>query len=145
MGDHDSVTSDDPRFRCSEGHDLTQELFQTKDLGCTMGTSSIAAGRLKVDSGNWGEPPALPFSGCIRVYRDCRRCPAFVQAGTFNVVATFVEFEVTIVADAVRSIERIGQSTAEFVDSAPRQPWLAGCLGPMSYDQACRVQASARR
>ena len=41
MGLFDTVTVRDPRFVCSEGHDLSDEEFQTKDLGCTMGSATI--------------------------------------------------------------------------------------------------------
>jgi hypothetical protein len=32
MGLYDTVKVSDPRFVCSEGHDLSDEEFQTKDL-----------------------------------------------------------------------------------------------------------------
>lgn len=150
MGFYDTVTVCDPRFVCSEGHDLCQEEFQTKDLGGTMGTARIEPAldgahgigsvgskmRLTVESGEWGESPRLPFLGILLVYCHCTKCPAFVQAGTGNLAAVSVEFEVEVISNAIRNIMRVSASTAEFLETKPKQPYMAGCEGPMSYAAA---------
>lgn len=136
MGLYDYVKCDDPRFICSEGHDLCHEQFQTKDLGCTMGESTICDGRLTIDDGGWGESPTMPFSGVIELYCDCKQCPAFVQDGTFNLISTWVEFSATVEADLVTEVKRTSISTAEFVKSEPLKPHMRGCAGPMSYTEA---------
>jgi hypothetical protein len=123
---------------CSEGHDVADEGLQTKDLGCTMGHAEIVGGKLIYRPGNWGEPLTPPVRACLLACCVCRRCPAFVQRGTLNVVGTWVEFEIDVVDDEVRSITRVSESTAEFLENGPRRDHLQGCLGPMSFEAALR-------
>lgn len=136
MGLFDYVKCDDQRFVCSVGHDLRGEEFQTKDLGCTMGESSIANGRVEFSSGGWGDAPDLPITDTLHVYCNCTKCPAFVQDKTFNLVPTWVEFRVEVVAGEVRDITRVSPSTAEFLATEPHKPYMAGCRGPMPYADA---------
>lgn len=123
MGLYDTVEVRDPRFVCSEGHDLGYEEFQTKDLGCTMGWSAITSNgdpsqtRLTVHSGGWGDQPRLPYLGCMYICCSCSRCPAFVQAGTGNFCPTGVEFEVEVVDNIVRAIKRVSESTADYLEN----------------------------
>ena len=141
MGLFDYVTVRDPRFACSEGHDLSDEEFQTKDLGCTMGSATIGVdrgeARLVIDEdGGYGDTPRLPFLGRICVYCVCRRCPAFVQAATGNLCPSGVTFEVEVIDDIVRSITRVSETTSEFLANEPRKSYMVGCEGPMSYEAA---------
>jgi hypothetical protein len=144
MGDYDMVVARDPRLVCSEGHDVTDEGLQTKDLGCTMGHAEIVGDKLLYWPGHWGEPLAPPVRACLRVCCTCRRCPAFIQRETLNVVGTWVEFEIDVVDDEVRSITRVSESTAEFLENEPRSDHMQGCLGPMPYEAAYEAAAVRR-
>lgn len=137
MGLFDYVSCDHPAFVCSEGHDLRDEEFQTKDLGCTMGSASIGNG-IDIRDGGWGETQPRPFTGTIEVYTDCKKCPAFVQNETFNMHPVSVEFDVQIVADDVVSIKRTSAATAEQLAQAPRLDYMPDCRGPMKYEDAYR-------
>jgi len=134
MGLFDTVHVDS-RFKCSEGHDLSDEEFQTKDLGCTMGDVFIGD-KLSMTPGDYGYPPRFPFLGRINIYAHCEKCPAFVQAGTGNLCPTGVDFEIEIIDDVVRSFTRVSESTAEFIANEPKKPYMKGCEGPMSYQDA---------
>jgi len=144
MGLFDTVTVRDARFVCSEGHDLSGEEFQTKDLGCTMGSAAIDTvsapdtKHLTLYGGGWNRPPRLPFLGRIHVYCSCSSCPAFVQAGTGNLCPTNVTFEVEVIDDMVRAITRVSESTADFLVNEPQKPYMVGCEGPMSHEEARR-------
>lgn len=133
MGCFDYVKCLDPEFVCAEGHHLSDEEFQTKDLGETMGTWTISNGELKGEDGGWGDSPELPFLGRIEVYCTCTKCPAFVQKGTGNLLGCSVDFTVEIVDNKVRKVERTFQQTEEWLRA---QPWAEGCLGPFTYDEA---------
>lgn len=137
MGLFDYVHCSGPEFVCSEGHDLTAEEFQSKDFGCTMGDVSISSTSIDLDSGKWGDgPPERPLLGRFYVYCTCRRCPAFIQAKTANMCSHGVTFCIEVVDDRVRSIKRASPPTAEWLESEPKQSYMAGCLGPMPYDEA---------
>lgn len=145
MGLFDELLCDDPRIACSEGHDLRRELFQTKDLGESMGMWRIAAGRLTGSYGGYGDPPRRPMLGRVRIYTTCRRCPAFVQAGTANLCDCPVEFEIEFVDDMVREIKRVSESTAEWLIREPKNLWMQGCVGPMSWDEAQALHCAGLR
>lgn len=143
MGLFDRLTCQDPRFVCSEGHHLGAEEFQTKDLGCTMGHATIDVADLFVfEPAMWGEPEVGTM---IAIYADCTQCPAFVQAGTGNLCAAWVEFAVELAeigrkgdhyTARVNHVRRTSEPTAEWLRTEPAKPWMKGCLGPMSWDQA---------
>lgn len=142
MGLFDSVMCLSPEFMCSEGHSLNDEVFQTKDLGQTMGEAVIA------QDGRFTFTPDLlfsdgtasaPITDTISVYSTCRKCPVFVQANTFNLVACWVEFEIEIVDDQVRSVRRVSQDTATWLQETPTKTWMKSCLGPMTYEEAGQV------
>ncbi len=137
MGLFDYVSVNDPRFVCSEGHDMRGEQFQTKDLGCTMGDASIGAS-LIVRDGGWGDTLPQPFTGEIEIYTDCPMCPAFVQAETFNVHPVGVEFTVVVECDAVVRITRTSPTSAEQIAEAPTLRYMPNCRGPMSHEDACK-------
>ena len=140
MGDFDMVECVDPRFVCSEGH-RPDGHFQTKDLGQTRGGWQIVDGRLTGEFGGQGEPVARPISGRLTIYTDCHECPAFIQGGTNNVITCWVEFEVEVVDDEVRSVTRVSPSTAEYLEQTPQEPWMkwtAGGEGPMSFKTAIK-------
>lgn len=147
MGTYDRVTCSDPRIVCSEGHDLrgTDNDLQTKDLGCTMGWAEISDGRLVFKNGDYGEPLPRPFTGVFTAYCACRRCPAFVQAGTRNIVECWVHFEIDVVDDVVRDIRRVSPSTADWLVSEPNEPWMIDCEGPMSWEAAWELMLRYRR
>ncbi len=141
MGVYDSVCVQGPhRWTCSEGHDLTGVEWQTKDLGCTMGSWTLAA-RLDGTPGSEGEQIELPFTGRIAIYTDCTRCPALfdeLDAGG-NVIVPWIEFEVDVVDSVVRGAERVSESTPEHLAR-----WIEqyGCEGPMTYAEAVAMQRS---
>ena len=136
MGLFDDVLTRDPRFACSEGHDLNGEPFQSTDFGCTMGTVFIGDGYVAMTPGRYGDPECNPFPREIHLYRACTQCPAFVQYGTGNLVPTACGFVVRTDGKKVLSIERVGESTAEFLENEPKRECMAKCEGPMSYDDA---------
>lgn len=133
--DYVSVTGD--VYRCSEGHDLCDEEFQTKDLGCTMGDASIGS-HIDIRDGGWGDTQPRPFSGTIEIYAECRRCPAFVQAETFNTHPVSVDFSVEILDDEVKKVTRTSKTSAEQIAEAPTLEYMPNCRGPMSHADAKR-------
>lgn len=143
MGMFDWAHCNGPEFVCSEGHDLSGEEFQTKDLDCTLGDVVIEGGRvqfhdsgLRFDGQGLGPPAVSPYTGTIDVGCTCKKCPAFVQAKTFNLIGTDVSFDVEIVNDEVKSVTRTSPSTAEQLRDTPTRPWMAGCYGPVPYETA---------
>ncbi len=144
MGLFDYVSVQGAAFVCSEGHDLSGEEFQTKDLGSTMGSACLEDGQITIIPGDWGEPPKLPFLGRMHIYCTCRQCPAFVQAKTMNLCGAWVEFEVTIVDDKIRSVTRISQTTTEYLETEPKKPYMVNCLGPMPYEDAYQLHLATR-
>lgn len=161
MGLYDCLTCNDPRFVCSEGHHLGAEEFQTKDLGCTMGHGEIdATGTFSFLPGGWGD---AEVGTTINIYTSCRQCPAFVQAGTGNLIEMWVEFAVDLVAPAalnsaahegriapgsdplnartrfgalVVDVRRTSQPTAEQIATMPNEPYMEDAAGPMPWPEA---------
>lgn len=144
MGLFDTFTIYDERVVCSEGHDLSYVEFQTKDLGQTMGHWTIEGGRLYGQPGGWGVEPDMPVTETLYVYSSCPLCPAFVQAATANIVDTPLDFLIAIRDNLVVTVERISESAAEFVATAPHDPGMQGCVGPMSREDAWQVQRDYR-
>lgn len=138
MGLYDVVRCHGDVFRCSEGHDLSEAEFQTKDLGQTMGEWSLGGvgDRLEGTPGEWNSGPRRPFLGRMSVYTNCRKCPAFVQDRTANLVACWVEFEVELVDDFIRSVKLVSPPTAQFLEETPKLPYMANCVGPMTWEEA---------
>lgn len=136
MGCFDYVSVSDPQFKCSEGHDLSGSEFQTKDLGETMGDSSIDDGVLTYQPGRWGDPEPNPFTGTIEIYTSCQQCPAFVQNKTWNEVATWVEFSVVVKENAIRSVTMTSDPTHVQVATAKTTPYMLDAHGPMTYAEA---------
>jgi hypothetical protein len=139
MGLFDYVHFDRPEAICSEGHDLRDEEFQTKDLGETMGSASIGDG-ISIHDGGYGDTQSRPFSGTIEIYATCRKCPAFVQAETFNTHPVSVDLAVEIRDDKVVSVTRTSASSAEQIAEAPTLEYMPNCRGPMSYEDAKKRQ-----
>jgi len=82
MGLFDYVNVNDPRFACSNGHDLNAEEFQSKDFGCEMGQVRIDNGCLSSRAVHLGLPAA--DGDKVEIYCICRQCPAFVQFGALR-------------------------------------------------------------
>lgn len=137
MGLFDYVTVNDPRFVCSEGHDLSGEEFQSKDFGCMMGQVTIENGRTSSRQVYLGVPEA--DSSVVEIYATCTKCPAFVQFGTGNLAGCSVAFDVKLNGDAVESIERTSQSTSEWLAAEPARDWMHRCEGPMPYNDALEL------
>ena len=136
MGLFDTVGVHGPSFICSEGHDLSQIDFQTKDLGETLGWySMVEGGELTGEAGGYGDA-VLPMVGDVEIYADCLACPAFVQPTAGNIISCTVSFTVTLVAASVRKVVRTSPSTAEFIETTPKEPYMIGCYGPMPYAEA---------
>ena len=135
MGFFDYVHVSDDRFVCSEGHPLSGEEFQSKDFGCVMGSVGITDGVLSFHAGCIDEEPS-PDSNEAEVYCDCKQCPAFVQDGTGNLVACWVEFRIKIEGNRVVSVERTSKPTAEWLTHEPAQDHMKDCEGPMTYAEA---------
>jgi hypothetical protein len=137
MGMFDYVRVSDPRFVCSEGHDLSNMEFQTKDFKCVLGFVIIEDGKLSYANGCLDVPPSTsPTTDYIRIGCVCERCPAFVQADTGNLCPLSVDFKIHVIKDIVQSIERISESTAEFLVNEPKRSWMIDCEGPMDYETA---------
>ncbi len=141
MGCFDYVEVDREEFKCSEGHVLEGAEFQTKDLGCTMGHWIIGE-TLTGEDGGWGEDTPRPFTGTVDIYASCEECPAFIQAKTFNLCDHWVEFRVEIVEDIVRKVTRTSPPTSEWIETEPKEKWMAGCLGPMPHAEAEEIHSS---
>lgn len=148
MGMFDRYLCSGPAFVCSEGHDLSDEEFQGKSLSCTMAYHSIDVDRLTIGAGYYGETEDLPrYTTTIFVGATCKRCPAFLQAGTFNMIDTTCDFAVTVEGKTgkVLAIERCSETTAEFLRVMPSKKWMVGALGPMPYDEAYRIRVDGLR
>lgn len=143
MGLFDRILVRDPRMVCSEGHSMSDDEFQTYDLGRTNGDAEVVDGRLSFQDGGNGRPVAMPFTGRLTVYTDCEQCPAFVQTGTLNLHMAWVEFEIDLQDGVVTDIRRISQSTAEWLAEVPSLPYMKGAMGPMSVYDAAMVRLSA--
>lgn len=135
MGLFDTVRVDE-RFTCSEGHDLTGEEWQSKDFGETMGTVTISEDTVTLEPGEWGAPPMRPLLGRFGIYMTCKKCPAFVQRDTGNIVGHWVEYMLEIVDDRIRMIKRMGDSSKKFAEKIPKLSWMKDAYGPMSYEEA---------
>lgn len=135
MGMFDYAICKGPEFVCSEGHDLTDCEFQTKDFACVLGYVMIEDGRWWTTNGLVGEV-GEPESPTFTVYTSCHRCPVFVQAKTANLCDVCCEFEIVTDGDRVLSARRISETTADFIAREPNEPYMKGCLGPMPYEQA---------
>ena len=135
MGLYDTLTVSNEAFKCSEGHDLSDAEYQTKDLGRTMGYWHISD-VLTGEPGEYGDPLPKPVSGVLEIYCTCKECPAFVQAGTGNLVDCGVTFAVEVHRDKVTRIERQGMTTKEWLAYERAQTWMQGCEGPMSWEDA---------
>lgn len=141
MGMFDRVHVHGPAFVCSEGHDLSGEEFQTKDFACVLDDVSMALGEPMTCGGRAGLGFAIkanerPYNATVEVYCDCTQCPCFVQARTFNLCPVGVNFEVVIENDIVMAVKRTSPTTAEFLETEPKQGYMDGCLGPMTRDEA---------
>lgn len=131
------VYVDDPRFVCSEGHDLSGEEFQSKDFGCEMGSVTVANGTVTTRKVCLGEPS--PSGDTAEVYCTCTKCPAFVQFGTGNIVGHDVNFVLRLKGRDVVTITRDSPDTAAWLISEPASRWMRRCEGPMPYAEAMQV------
>ena len=127
MGLFDTVRVNE-RFTCSEGHDLTGEGWQSKDFGETGGDVIIEGDTVTLKPGDWGDSPMRPLLGRFGIYTTCKKCPAFVQRDTGNIVGHWVEYMLEIVDDRIRMIKRMGY--------IPKLEWMKDAYGPMPYEEA---------
>lgn len=134
MGLFDYVTVSDPRFICSNGHDLSAEEFQSKDFGCKMGRVAIENGRISSHAGYFGEPEA--DSNKVEIYCTCRQCPAFVQFGTGNLIGCDVSFEIELDGAMIKSIVCTSPATNDWLRDEPLEQYMKRCEGPMPYADA---------
>lgn len=143
MGMFDRYVVSGTEFVCSEGHDLSGEEFQGKDLDCSLATHAILDGTLSVSDGQ-----ELPrWTTTIFVGATCSQCPAYVQAVTANICpAGSCDFAVTVEGKTGRvlAIERDGESTADFIAAAPTRGYLRGAIGPLPHDVAVELAGSIR-
>lgn len=119
----DRIKIYDDGYRCSEGHDLRGEEFQTKGLDCDLSDFAISRGRLQ---------GKLAFTGELFIYTSCSQCPAFVQPESAVVVECWVEFKIDLVESGVRSIELVSTPSAAWAASEMR----GGQRGPMTVAAA---------
>lgn len=143
MGLFDYVHASGPEFVCDQGHPMGE--MQTKDLGETMGTLVIEDGHATFHDGGCGDPPARPLTLTIDVYGHCESCPAFVQAGTMNLVPHGASFDVELRDDRVVSVTRTSETLAEFLMREPNERWMKGCFGPMPHAEAYRMHVDGIR
>lgn len=142
MGLFDNVTVRDPRFVCSNGHDLSGEEFQSKDFGCQMGQIAIEDGRISARAGFLGNPEA--DSDTVDIYGTCRQCPAFVQFGTGNLVGCDVSFEIKLDGDVIKAIVRTSPATNDWLRDEPLKWHMSRCEGPLPYQDAAQLHAHYR-
>ena len=137
------VPRDDARFHCSEGHALDE--LQSKDFGETMGDVHIAGDTIRTAAGDWGreDRPDHPLNGRFLCYSDCTACPAFVTPNG-NIVQPWVEFEMEIVDDEIRRVERVSRSTAEWLETEPRETYMRDAVGPLPHGEAKELQRKIR-
>lgn len=138
MGLYDTVHAHGPEFVCDQGHAIGD--MQTKDLGQTMGVATIEDGRIAFRDGGWGGAPTEPITETIRIYGDCGECPAFVQPKTGNLVTLWVEFKIVLVEGRIVWLKRISETRDEFLARVPNEPYMKGCLGPMTHEEAAKVR-----
>lgn len=136
MGLFEWVFVDDERFVCSERHALSGSEFQSKDFGCRMGYVNIDHGVMTLTDGGCSLGTPEPDAPTVLVYTSCRQCPAFVQRGTGNLVDCSVEFELILEGSAVMGVKRTSLPTAEWLATEPTNEWMAGCEGPMPWQDA---------
>lgn len=98
MGMFDYVRIDDDWCRCSEGHDLRDREFQTKDLDNDLETFVVKDGQLR------GRPK---FTGELFVYTTCPECHD-----------CWIEFQVDVADGQVTSTELVSPTTAAAAMSA---------------------------
>ena len=142
MGLYDDIEVDDARLVCSEGHRPRD--FQTKDLGCTMGTWTLRKGKLTGSAGDSGHAPTQPVSGRIALYTSCEHCPAFIAPKTHNVLEAWVEFAAEFVGGELRFLVRISPSTPEWIASIPKNENLRGAEGPLPHSEAMALGRQRR-
>lgn len=136
MGMYDYVTVEGEAFVCSEGHDVSDREFQTKDFDCVLGyihvgdVISTEAGCLRI------APDLGKFESHFDIGTACEKCPAFVQAETFNLCPVSVDFRVYHQGERLIRVERISESTFDFIASEPGRVHMGGCRGPMPYGDA---------
>jgi hypothetical protein len=143
MGMFDYYRVSGPAFVCSEGHDLTGEEFQGKSLSCTLASHKIDGDRLTLGAGYSNKTEALPhYTTTIFVGSQCPRCPAFLQAHTYNIFHTYVDFAVAVEGRTGRvlAIERCSETTAEFLRTTPLLESMAGGMGPLPCEEAERIR-----
>ena len=129
---------------CSQGHDLTGTVFQTKDLGQTMGQFTISTTISGKDGGYGYLDKSKPFLGRICIYGSCEECPALIQDKTFNLIPTCVEFEIDIVYGKVKKVVRTSKNTTEQLIEEKNQSYMKNCIGPVSYQEAVKIQRKKR-
>lgn len=132
MGLFDCVSVSGKQFACADGHSVEGCDFQTKDLGCTMGSAHVSD-MLTLQSGKYGCAPRQPFTGVIEIYSTCEQCPAAVQRGTGNILGTCVEFEVEIFRNTVTNLKLVSRPSAE---QLAEQIAKYDGVGPMSFREA---------
>jgi len=139
MGMYDSITVLHPAFKCSEGHDLSEREWQTKDLDEALYHFTLHEdGKLvrspAPEDEEW--PPDSPVNGVVEIYTDCHECPAWVQKGTGNVCPAGVDYEVTFENGRMTGYKRTSEPTPEQQAAELKQPWMQGAVGPLSYEEA---------
>jgi hypothetical protein len=135
VGLFDTVRVDE-RFTCSEGHDLTGEEWQSKDFGETDGDVIIAEDTVTLKPGEWGDSPMRPLLGRFAIYTTCKKCPAFVQRETGNMIGHWVEYVLEIVDDRIRAIKLVSDTAKEFAEKIRKLSWMKDAYGPMTYEEA---------
>lgn len=102
MGLYDTIRYNGSRSKCANGHDLSSEDFQTKDLGCTLGYWSLTDENIEGEDGGYGELPALPVTGVVYFYTSCSEC---------SEGSDWVEFEAELRDGKVLSISRVASES----------------------------------
>jgi hypothetical protein len=135
MSMFDSVKVYDAWAVCSEGHSLVDEEFQTKCFERSLDRLTIRDEVLS--EGDQFALDGKSFTGFINIYCTCRKCPAFVQAKTHNLMDVWIEFTIELRESRVVEVKRVSKSTADWLKEEPTKPWMKdGFAGPMSYEKA---------
>lgn len=113
MGLYDSVTVTGSGWTCPEGHDLTGEDWQTKDLGETMGGWTFGEPGSEIVESRHGAYNDVEIESVIRIYTSCPKCPHMLQAKTYNVLDLWVEYELAMADRLILTRKLISEPLAE--------------------------------
>lgn len=147
MGLYDTLRITHDLARCPDGHDLSEQEWQTKDLGESMGAFHLdETGEIKpldLPEERW-RPSLFPPKGTVQVYTDCPECPVWVQKGTGNVIHADVDYELQFEGTRLTGYLRTTVPYAEQLAKRQASTWFEGAVGPLSDAEAHDLSSAYR-